>query len=205
MSALLVESRPVTTAKSVAPAWLSITAGALILVAQSVMWTFDQRLNLETAQNPLFISAKITYFVAFIILMFALISAYRREAPRAGRLGTAAVSLAIVGTMLLAGDLWFESFAVPWLAGTPGGAGLTSQPSTIMGLGAIASYFFFAAGWTFFGIASLRARVFPLAVSIALTIGGVVAYNALLAPYGMPLGIAVIALGLWIRHDRRHG
>jgi len=28
--------------------WLSITAGALLLIAQIVMWTFDQGQNLET-------------------------------------------------------------------------------------------------------------------------------------------------------------
>jgi hypothetical protein len=178
--------------------WLSITAGGLFLIAQSVMWTFDQRLNLETAQDPVFISAKIIYLGGFIVLMFALITAYRLEALRAGRLGTAAVSAAIVGTMLLAGDLWFESFAVPWLAGAPGGSGLTSPPSTLMGLGSITSYFLFAAGWTFFGIASLRARVFPIAVSIAVIIGGVAGFQALLAPYGLPLGVAVAALGVWI-------
>jgi hypothetical protein len=201
MSGLIIESRPVREATtSTATGWLSITAGALILIAQCVRWTFDQRLNLETSQDPLFIAAKITYLAAFIVLTFVLITVYRLQP---GRLGTAAVSLAIVGTVLLAGDLWFESFAVPWLAAAPGGSGLTSPPSTLMGLGAIGSYFLFAAGWSFFGLASLRARVFPVAVSVALTIGGIAGYQALLAPYGLPLGIAMIALGLWIRHDRR--
>lgn len=51
----------------------------------------------------------------------------------------------------------------PWLAG---GSGLASEPSIIMRLGALTSYFLFAAGWALFGIASVRARVFPLAISI---------------------------------------
>src|SRR4249919_2908723 len=117
--------------------WLSIATGSLFLIAQIAMWTFDQRLNLDTTQDPLFISAKIIYLIGFIVLMFALLGMYRLQAHRAGLLGSAAVSVAIVGTMLLGGDLWFETFAVPWLAGAPGGSGLTSQPSTLMGLGAI--------------------------------------------------------------------
>jgi hypothetical protein len=177
---------------------LSITAGVLFLVAQAVMWTFDQRLNLETAQDAVFISAKITYLGGFIVLMFALIAAYGLEASRAGRFGAVAFGVAIVGTMLLAGDLWFESFAVPWLAAGPAGQGLTSEPSTLMALGAISSYLLFAAGWTMFGIASVRARVFPIAISIAVAIGGVAGFWALLAPGGIPLGGAVAALGLWI-------
>jgi hypothetical protein len=95
--------------------WLCIAAGVLFLVAQIVMWTFDQRLNLETSQDPVFTAAKIVLLAGLIVLMFALIAVYGLQAQSAGRLGVAAFGLAIVGTMMLAGDLWFESFAVPWL------------------------------------------------------------------------------------------
>lgn len=81
------------------------------------MWTFDQRMNLVTSQNPVFIAAKIVLLAGFIVLMFALIAVHGLQAEKAGRLGIAAFSAAIVGTMMLAGDLWFETFAVPWLAG----------------------------------------------------------------------------------------
>ncbi|HEX6760842.1 MAG TPA: hypothetical protein VF086_20890 [Propionibacteriaceae bacterium] len=178
--------------------WLSIAAGVLFLIAQTVMWTFDQSQNLETSQDPVFIAAKIILLAGFIVLMFALIAIYGLQARMAGRLGVAAFALAIVGTMMLAGDLWFESFAVPWLAAGPGAQGLTSAPSVIMGLGAIASYILFAAGWVLFGIASVRARVFPLPISIAIVLGGIAGYQALLAPWGMPLGLALVVLGIWI-------
>jgi hypothetical protein len=178
--------------------WLSIAAGALILIAQIAMWTFDQRLNLETSQNPVFIAAKIIYLAGFIVLMFALIAVQGLQAPMAGRLGAAAFALAIVGTMMLGGDLWFESFVVPWWAAGPGAQGLTADPSLIMALGALVSYFLFAAGWTLFGIASVRARVFPWPIAIAIIIGGIAGYWALLAPGGIPLGIALVLLGIWI-------
>jgi hypothetical protein len=41
-----------------------------------------------------------------------------------------------------------------------------------MALGALSSYALFAADWTLFGIASVRARVLPLAISIAIIIEG---------------------------------
>ena len=69
---------------------LSITAGALFLISQVVMWTFDQRMNLETSQNPLFITAMIVLLVGFIVLMFALIAVHGLQAQKAGRLGAAA-------------------------------------------------------------------------------------------------------------------
>jgi hypothetical protein len=178
--------------------WLSLTAGALFLVAQAVMATFDQAMDLDTSGEPLFVAAKIVYLGGFVVLMFALIGLHGLQAHRAGRLGTVAFGTAIVGTMMLGGDLWFETFAVPWLAGGPGGQGLTSPPSVLMGLGAISSYLLFATGWTLFGIAALRARVFPAAISLAVVVGGLLGYQALLAPWGVALGLALTALGLWI-------
>ena len=187
--------------------WLSLTAGALFLVAQAVMATFDQAMNLDTSQEPLFIAAKLVYLGGFVVLMFALIGVHGLQAQRAGRLGTVAFGVAIIGTMMLGGDLWFESFAVPWLAGGPGGQGLTSEPSLLMGLGAISSYLLFAAGWTLFGLAALRARVFPTVISLGVVVGGLLGSQALLAPWGVPLGLALAALGLWIsatgRRSRR--
>ena len=67
-----------------------------------------------------------------------------------------------------------------------------------MGLGSISSYFLFAAGWTLFGVASVRARVFPLPISIAIILGGIAGYRALLAPWGMLLGLTLVILGIWI-------
>jgi hypothetical protein len=183
--------------------WLCIAAGALFLIAQIVMLTFDQSQNLETSQHPVFIAAKIIYLGGFIVLMFALIAVYGLQASRAGRLGIAGFGLAIAGTMMLAGDLWFESLAVPSLAAGPGSQGLTSAPSVIMGLGAISSYILFAAGWALFGIASVRARVLPLPVSLAIILGGIAGYWALLAPGGIPLGVALTMLGIWIVIVRR--
>jgi hypothetical protein len=183
--------------------WLSLTAGGLFLVAQAVMTTFDQTMNLDTSQEPLFVAAKIVYLGGFVVLMFALIGVHGLQAHRAGRLGTIAFGTALVGTMMLGGDLWFESFAVPWLAGGPGGQGLISAPSVVMGLGAISSYLLFAAGWTLFGIAALRARVFPAAISLAVVVGGLLGYQALLAPWGVALGLALTALGLWITFTGR--
>jgi hypothetical protein len=74
-------------------------------------------------------------------------------------------SAAVLGTMFLGGDLWFESFAVPWLAEGPFPQVLSSDPSILFALGAISSYLLFAIGGVSFGVASLRARVFPVWIS----------------------------------------
>jgi hypothetical protein len=80
---------------------------------------------------------------------------------------------------------------------------LSSDPSILLALGAIASYIMFAIGWVSFGLASLRARVFPIWISIFIVVGGIAGYQALLSPWGIPLGLAMATLGVWLVRSRR--
>ena len=65
-------------------------------------------------------------------------------------------------------------------------------------IGGLSSYLLFAIGWVLFGVASLRARVFPTAVSIALIVGGLLGYQMVQPPLGVPLGLALCWLGGWL-------
>jgi hypothetical protein len=56
----------------------------------------------------------------------------------------------------------------------------------------------FAAGWLIFGIASFRARVFPRRAAVLMTVGGFVGALALIAPFQIPLALAVGWMGLWL-------
>jgi hypothetical protein len=158
-----------------AAGWLAIAAGTLLVIGQAIWWPFDQHL------------------AGFCVLMFALIGVHGRQAHRAGRLGTFGFSAAVLGTMLFGGDLWFESFAVPWLAEGPFPEVLKSDPSMLFALGAIVSSWLFAIGWVAFGLVSLRARVFPIWISLLVIAGGIAGYKALLAPWGFLLGFAMAA------------
>jgi len=182
---------------------LAIAAGTLMVVGQAIWWPFDQRGNVATSQNNIFNAGSVIYFVGFCVLMFALIGVHGRQAHKAGRLGTFGFSAALLGTMMLGGDLWFESFAVPWLAEGPLPEVLSSDPSMVLALGAIASYILFAVGWVSFGLASLRARVFPIWISTFIVVGGIAGYQALLSPWGIPLGLAMATLGVWLLRARR--
>lgn len=173
-------------ARSAGP--LAIAAGTLLIVGQAIWWPFDQQGNLTTSQNDLFNVGSVVYFAGFGLLMFALIGVHGHQASKAGRLGTFGFSAAVLGTMHLGGNLWFESFAVPWLAEGPLPEALRSPPSMLFALGAISSYALFAIGWVAFGIASLKARVFPVWISLLIVVGGIAGYRALLSPWGIPLG-----------------
>ena len=112
-----------------AAGWLAIAAGILLVIGQVIWWPFDQQGNVATSQNNIFNAGSVLYLAGFCVLMFALIAVHGRQAHRAGRLGTFGFSAAILGTMMLGGDLWFEGFAVPWLAEGPLSEVLQSTPS----------------------------------------------------------------------------
>jgi hypothetical protein len=175
----------------------ALAAGILMVVAELVMWPFDPSQHVATTTDPVFQIGGVVYLAGFCLLLVALPAAYAWQAHAAGSLGVVGVVAAIVGTFLLGGDLWFETFAVPWLADRAPQS-LDTTPTTLLALGALTSYATFALGWALFGLASLRARVFPAPVCVAIIVGGLVGYNALLAPFGALLGLAMASLGAWM-------
>jgi hypothetical protein len=175
------------------PSWSWARSSGGLLISRG-MW--------PRHRTTIFNAGSVLYLAAFCVLMFALIGVHGRQAYAAGRLGTFGFSAALLGTTMLGGDLWFESFAVPWLAEGPLPEVLSSDPSLLFALGAISSYWLFAIGWVSFGVASLRARVFPVWISVFIVVGGIAGYQALLSPWGIPLGLAIATLGVWLLRRR---
>ena len=178
----------------------ALSAGVLIVVAQLVMLPFDPKDHVATTTSPAFQFGGAAYFLGFVMLMLFLVANHERLEERTGRLGVAATIAAVVGTMALGGDLWFETFAVPWLADEAPNA-FDTDPTVVLGLGAVSSYLLFAVGWVLYGVATLRTPA-PVAISVALMIGGALGYQALLSPWAVPLGVSVGALGVWLIRAR---
>jgi hypothetical protein len=174
----------------------AVSAGVLIVGAQMVMLPFDPKDHVATTTAPAFQFGGAAYFAGFVLLMLFLVADHDRLEEQTGRLGVAATIAAVVGTMALGGDLWFETFAVPWLADEAPNA-FDTDPTVVLGLGALTSYGLFAAGWILYGVATLRAHA-PAAISVAIIISGALGYQALLSPWAVPLGLSVGALGVWL-------
>jgi hypothetical protein len=178
----------------------ALSAGVLIVGAQLVMLPFDPKDHVATTTAPAFQFGGAAYFAGFVMLMLFLVADHERLQERTGRLGIAATIAAVVGTMALGGDLWFETFAVPWLADEAPNA-FDTDPTVVLGLGALSSYVLFAVGWMLYGVATMRAHA-PVAISVAIIISGAVGYQALLSPWAIPLGASVGALGVWLLRAR---
>ncbi len=138
--------------------------------------------------------------VAFGLLVLALVAIYEREAQSAGWLGLIGFGAALLGTIFMAGDWWYEAFAVPRIAEVAPELIATFVGGRLL-MGGVASFALLGIGWVLFGAASLRARVFPTAISAAILIGGLLSGIPIGLAYltgGVILGLAIAWLGVWL-------
>jgi hypothetical protein len=174
---------------------LALAAGAAFALVDLGRWAFDRPDDkIGMMADPRFLVFNGAYFVAFVGLAVALVALYSQLAPRTGRFGLVAFGAALAGTMTQGGNMWFDGFAAPWLAAVAPQV-FTAEKTITLQAGALAAYLLFALGWMLFGIAVLRARVVPVAIPVALVIAGALGYQSGLSPYGVPIGLAVAALG----------
>ncbi len=181
---------------------IAVIAGGLFAVIHAVQFFVGDRTDLAAmVTDPLFMVVSAAYFFAFPLLLIALVALYWRQAGRAGLFGAVAFCTALVGTVALAGDMWFDAFAVPWLVQVAPAIVSADRSGSLLMTGWLVSVVLFSLGWIMFGLASFRARVIPRALSITVAIGGLIGFKAATAPWGVALGLAVAAVGVWlIRH-----
>jgi hypothetical protein len=179
-----------------------VAGGALAVVDLGRLVLMNPADKMAQLTDPAFRVVNGAYFVAFIGLVVALVAVYGKIAGRTGRFGLAAFLAALVGTMVQGGNMWFDGFAAPWLAEVAPQV-FTAEKTTILVIGAGSAYVLFALGWVLFGIATLRSRVAPVLVGLALVVGGGLGFSSGLPPYGVPIGLAVAALGGSLIHTDR--
>ena len=142
--------------------------------------------------------------VAFGLLVLALVAIYEREAQSAGGLGLIGFMAAVLGTIFMAGDWWYEAFAVPRIAEVAPELIPTFDGGRLL-MGGLLSFVLLGIGWVLFGAASLRAGVFPTPISAAILVGGLLSGVPIGLAYlsgGIILGLAIAWLGVWLANER---
>ena len=139
----------------------SVATAVLIIVSQLIGFFFgpdpaNLSESVTTATATLY---NILKLLGFFLLMLGLVGLYARQSVQAGALGLIGFLGAFLGTMLVAGDWWFEAFAAPYLAGVAPQA-LAEGASGTLVVGGLAGFVLFALGWVLIGLARFRARVF---------------------------------------------
>ena len=172
----------------------AILAGVLLVVADllNLAIGFDENQPFsETATTGIYALQSWANLLAAVLLLIGLVGLYARQSEATGPLGLAGFLVAFLGTAFVTGFLWAGLFIVPALA--------VEVPAFVNELEGPPPGFFlslstFGVGWLLFGIATLRARVFPRAAAILLMIGAVIAVLPL--PFtGIVLAIALAWLG----------
>jgi hypothetical protein len=182
---------------------IAITAGVLVVATRLViMFTIPTDVEGLKAHvlEASFALNSVASVVAFALLIIALVAAHDRQARAAGVFGAVAVGAAIIGTVFMAGDWWYEAFAVPRMAEVAPGAMDTFVGGRLL-QGGVASFALLGIGWVLYGIASLRAGVYPAGVSAAILVGGLLSGVPIGVVYpagGVVLGLAIVWLGAWL-------
>ena len=143
------------------------------------------------------------YLLSTALLLLGLVGLYTSQSRATGLLGLVGFLTAFLGTVLLVGTLWFEVFVTPSLA-----AQAPELAESVLGqTGYLLMLLFGAVGWVLFGVATLRAHVYPRWAAILLIVGGVIAFLPI-PLVGIVFSITVAYLGYllfagWVRSDEQ--
>jgi hypothetical protein len=94
--------------------------------------------------------------------------------------------------------MWVFSFVMPALAEVAAPVLDTDEPPGILGPALLLSFILFSLGWLIFGVASLRARVYPILASVLLIVGAVIGYLIELLPFQIPIPVDTLLMAIAI-------
>jgi len=182
---------------------IAIGAGALMVITRLViLFTTPTEIGPLKAYvlTPTHAVNSVVSILAFALLVIALVDLYNREARTAGAFGALAFCAAVLGTMFMTGDWWYEAFAVPRLAEVAPDAVDVFVGGRLI-IGGLTSFVLFGIGWIMYGVASTRARAIPRSISITILVAGLLSGVPIGIVYlsgGMVHGLAFVWLGAWM-------
>ena len=180
----------------------SIIAAVLIMASQFAgLFLLASELPLSESINSTPATLyNILKLSGFVLLLLGMVGLYVRQSVAGGMLGLIGFVVAFTGTVLVAGDWWFETFVVTWLVQVAPQA-LEVPPSGTLIVGGTTGFTLFALGWVLFGIVSFRARIFPRLASIVLILGGALGFQAGFPPFLVVLALGVGWMGFWLQKN----
>lgn len=180
----------------------ALVGGVLMILTDALnLVLFPGEHNALMMVSGLWFIIQIVALLGLMLITIGLPGVYAREAGESGPLGLVSFVLTFSGMLMTFGLLWSEPFLGPYLAEVAPEV-LESEASGIFLIGVALALGLFAVGWLLFGVASLRAKVFPRGAAILLIVGAVLFF--VLQMFDLPfwsvlLGIALAWIGyaLW--------
>ena len=126
----------------------------------------------DAARSASFYFPAVMALASIACLAVALVGLFLRQEQQLGSLGVAGFLVALVGTLVAAGGLWTYVFVVPHFAAAVPEMINESTGSVLVGF--FGSFALMAVGWLLFGLATLRAKVFPRWAALLLVAGAAI-------------------------------
>lgn len=153
----------------------TITAGVLLLILDvwglllELLGAYPENFS-EEALTISYTVQSALWLIGALLLLVAVVGLYARQSEAAGALGLTGFLAALIGTGLIVGMVWTNTFIPPALA-VEAPAVLDAEPAGSLAFGFMFSSIVFGLSWALFGVAMLRARVYPRVAAILLIIG----------------------------------
>jgi hypothetical protein len=154
----------------------------------------------DAARRAAFYIPASAAFGSAILLGIGLVGLYLHQEERFGAFGAVGFVLALLGSITAAGGQWTYVFVVPHFA--PVVPEMINESTGSVLAGFVLSYAILALGWVLFGLATLRARVFPRWASLLVIAGAAIALLPL-PSRTLLLAIAVAILGVRLLQNVR--
>jgi hypothetical protein len=139
-------------------------------------------------------------FGSAALLGIGLVGLYLRQEEQFGVFGAVGFAIALLGTIAAAGGQWTYVFVVPHFA--PAVPEMINESTGSVLAGFVLSYAVLALGWILFGLATLRAGIFPKWASFLVVAGAAIAFLPL-PSRTLVLAVAVAILGLRLLRSAR--
>ena len=146
----------------------AVAGGVSLGIAELVALSFFGFDFSQTATTGTYAVYSLLIMITGVLLPLGLVGLYVRQSEAAGPLGLGGFVVAFIGTVLVAGFFWSSAFVAPILAvEAPQLLAVRSLP------GFFRSFIVFGLGWLLFGVATLRAGIYPRAPAVLLIVGSV--------------------------------
>src|SRR5215218_4208255 len=161
-----------------AGAWAAIVSGVALMVSLLMEWLvvpYERLGHTEAYFTGSYHVSSGLRLLSIVLLLWGLIGIYGPQSRAAGTFGLWAFVMVFLGTALSAGNTWAEVFVWPTLAQIA--PNMLSWPifateaSSYMSVGLNLSFPLFGIGLILFGVATLRAGVYPRWAAVLLIIG----------------------------------
>ena len=158
-----------------AGAWAAMVSGLALVVSMLMEWLvvpYERLGHTEAYFTGAYHVASGLRLLSIVLLLWALVGIYGPQSRAAGTFGLWAFVAVFLGTALIVANTWAEVFVYPTLAQVAPNvwSGPITDVSPYLSLGLTLSFPLFGIGLILFGVATIRAGLYPRWAAVLLII-----------------------------------